>query len=58
VLRDNYPDALAHGDGAKDWSAISALHYDAPGSTAGAIVAMRDLVFHVVPVAAESVRMP
>lgn len=23
VLRDNYLDALAHGDGAKDWSAIS-----------------------------------
>jgi hypothetical protein len=23
VLRDNYLDALAHGDGSKDWSAIS-----------------------------------
>lgn len=23
VLRDNYLDALSHGDGAKDWSAIS-----------------------------------
>jgi 3-hydroxyisobutyrate dehydrogenase-like beta-hydroxyacid dehydrogenase len=23
VLRDNYLDAIAHGDGAKDWSAVS-----------------------------------